>query len=261
MGEELNVQNVGGEPGAAPPPAVGAGASTEAPTSSEATTETTGAPDVQAQIDEAVQAAIREYEGKGGHLAKLRSKKDTEIAALKRQLRERQTSQIAEAKELMESDPAQAAQILAGIVEAQAQTSLQDTKHQELVEWQHRILTDLGADPEEDEEAAELAAEWAERLIEDPNLTWDFQQAAAQLQLKRKDEALKQTAKELTDLRDNMPDLIKAEITKALVGAGVIPEPTGDGTPPQKEEDWRNLPSGQLIKMGLEQRMKEPIQR
>jgi hypothetical protein len=258
MGEELNEQNVGAEAEAAPE------AGQVEATSSEATTETTEgqAPDVQAQIDAAVQAVIDKYERKGdGHLAKLRSTKDKEIAALKRQLRERQNSQIAEAKELMDSDPAQAAQLLASIVEAQTQASLQDTKHQELVDWQHKILTDLGADPEEDEEAAELAAEWAEKLIEDPNLTWDFQQEAARLQLQRKEQAIKETTKELTELKEGMPDLIKAEVTKALAGAGIIPEPSDDGEPPQREENWRDQPSSQLIKQGLTERLKTPIQR
>ena len=161
----------------------------------------------------------------------------------------------------MESDPAQAAQLLAGIVEAQAQASLQEGRHQELVDWQYRILADLGADPEEDEEAAELVAEWADKVLEDPNLTWDFQQAAARFQLERKEKAAKEAAKELAALKDGMPDLIKAEITKALVGAGVIPEPTGEGGAPDKEEDWRKLPTGQLISKGLADRMKRPIQR
>lgn len=257
MGEELNTQQVGAETEAPE-----SGVTPAETTSSEATTEATGqAPDITAQINAAVQAAIDKYEGKGGHLAKLRSQKDKEIAALQRQLQQQRTSQLEEAKALLESDPAQAAQLLAGIVEAQAQTSLQESRNQELVDWQYRILADLGADPEEDEEAAELVAEWSGRMLEDPNLTWDFQQAAARLQLERKEKAAKQAATELAALKDSMPDLIKAEITKALVGAGVIPEPSGEGVAPTREEDWRNQPSGTLIRDGLAERLKAPIQR
>ena len=94
MGEELNNAQVGAET-EAPPSGTEAGVTPAETTSSEPTTEATGqAPDIQAQIDAAVQAAIHEYEKKGGHLAKLRSKKDTEIAALKRQIQQQRTSQL-----------------------------------------------------------------------------------------------------------------------------------------------------------------------
>lgn len=257
MGEELNEQVDAGTEAPAE------GASQEA-ASSEATTEApqTEAPDISAQIETAVQAAIDKYEGKGGHLAKLRSQKDKEIAALQRQLREQQTGRMEEAQALLESDPAQAAQILAGIVEAQAQQSLQASKHQELVDWQYRILEDLGADPEGDEDAATLAAEWSERLVEDPNLTWDFQQAAARFQLERKEQTINKTTKELTELKESLPETIKAEVTRALAGAGIIPDPSEGGEPaPPKDSEWRKKPTGQLITDGLAARMARPIQR
>lgn len=262
MGEELNKQ-------------MGAETETPAAPTSEATTETTTpattegttqAPDIQAVIEKALadhEAKVREeYERKGdGHLSKLRSKYDKRIAALERQIREQNTGRMEEARGLMESDPAQAAQILASIVEAQSQDAMESTARQDLGDWQRRILEDLGADLDSDEEAAGLATEWTDRLLDDPNLTWDFQQAAARLQLERKEKAAKQAAKELADLKENLPAQIQAEITRALVSAGVVPEPSGDGEPAERDENWRDLPAGQLIQKGLAERMKRPIKR
>lgn len=252
MGEELTQQVEAGT-GAAQQEA-----STVPAASSEPTTEATPAPDMEAQIDAAVQEAIKAYEGKGGHLAQLRSSKDKEIAALKKQLRQQQQSKVEEAKKLIEENPGQAAEILLHLAEEQTQQIEQDSAQEQLVDWQHRILTDLGVDPDEDEEAAALVSEWAEKMLEDPNLTWDFQQAAAQLQIGRKDKALKETTKELKELKDGLDDMVSAAVTRHLVSAGIIAEPSPDGTAPPKDDQWRENPS---VARGLAKRRKQPIQR
>lgn len=214
---------------------------------------------IQAQVDAAVQAAIDEYEKADGHLAKLRRKKDLEIAGLQKQIEEQRTGKLEEAQKLMASDPARAAQILAQLVEAQANQTTEAAKHRELLDWQHKILADMGTDPEKDEEAVALVEEWAPKLIADPRNTWDFQQAAAMQLLDRERKAAKEASAALAELQDGMGDLIKAEVTKALVGAGIVPDTDGGGAPATKEEDWRDLPPSKLIKMGLEDRKKKPI--
>ena len=234
-----------------------------------ATTEAGGAvqltPEIEALItarsEEAAAAVRAQYEGEDGHLAKLKSAKDKEVARLRKQLREQQKGKVEEAKALIESNPDQAAQILLSLAEEQDQQIAQDSAQSELIDWQHKILADLGADPAEDEEAAALVAEWGPRLIEDPNLTWDYQQAAAQLQLERERAANKEVTKELKDLKDGLDGMVNAAVTRALVEAGVVPEPTPDGGAPPKEEDWRTLSPTQLRKKGLEERRKAPMQR
>jgi len=259
--DELNEQVDAGT-GAAPE-----GAGTDQVASSAATTETTPqiSEEVQALIDqrakEAAEKVKAEYEGKDGHLARLKSAKDKEVARLKRQLREGQQSKVKEAKELIESNPDQAAQILLSLAEEQDQQIEQDSAHEQLVEWQHKILADLGADPAEDEEAAELAAEWGPKILEDPEKSYDFQQEAARLQLAREREATKTANRELKELKESLPETVKAEVTRALVSAGIVPEPTDEGGAPPKEKDWRGKSEGQLRKEGLAERRKRPIAR
>ncbi len=255
MSEELNEQ-------------AGAGAVTEtggevSPSESmaEATQSTLTPEAIQAQIDTAVQAAINEYEKADGHLAKLRRKKDLEIATLQKQVEQQRATKLEEARALMGADPSKAAQILAQMVEAQESAKVEQAKQRELLSWQHKILTDLGADPENDEEAAALVGEWAPRLIESPNETWDFQQAAAKLTLERERERAKKATAALTELQEGMGDLIKAEVTKALVSAGIVPEASEGGSPIQREDQWRSQSSSSLIRQGLEERKRAALKR
>ena len=252
MADVLSEQVVDADPTAAPE----AGARVEA-TPGEATTDSPGAPDIQAQIDAAVQAEIAKYEGKDGHLSKLKSKKDKEIARLQRQLREQQKGKLEEAKALMESDPGRAAQLLLSQAEDQAARANQESRHQQMVDWQYEILADYGVDPDEDEEAAELVAEWADRMDRNPDEAWGFQQAAGKFVAERAQTESKQTAKELAELKGGMAETINAAVTKALVEQGIIPAPTQEGSEPQKrDEDWRQKPS---VSRGLKRRMAEPV--
>lgn len=218
--------------------------------------------DVQAQIEAAVKAKEQEWQEKARSEAqKIQSAKDKELAALRRQLRAAQQKKVDEAKALLESNPDQAANILLGLAEEQSEQIEKDGAHDELVAWQHRILADLGANPEEDQEAALLATEWGPRLLTDPNLTWDFQQEAAKLVLSREREAVKTANKELKELKESLPETVKAEVTRALVSAGIVPEPTGEGGAPSTEDDWRNLSPAELRKLGVKERTKQPIKR
>ena len=258
MADELNTQPAGAETDAAP-----AGASTEAATPSEPTADSQPTPEVQAQIDAALaerEAQIRaEYEATGGHISRVKSKKDKEIAALKKRLRDRQQSNVEQAKALIESgDNEQAAQILLSQAEEQAQRIAQDGAHQQLLEWRDRVLEDLGGNLEGDGDAAQFAAEWGERLLDDPQLTYDYQQAAAQFMLTRERAETKETKKRLADLEGGMEDAINTAVTRALVGQGIIPAPTPEGGQPSGNEDWRKSPS---VKRGLATRRQNPVAR
>lgn len=248
------------EEGAAQTPGTGAAGST----GEGATTETGGAadlsPEVQALIDtrtkEALEALRAEYEGKDGHIARAKSAKDKQIAALKKQLAEQSKGQLEEAKKLLATDPERAGQILIGLAEQQTEQITRDDAQAQLLSWQGKILEDLGADPAEDEDAAKLVEEWAQRLMENPDLTWDFQQAAAQLQLSRERKARQSTEKRLADLEGGMEDAISAAVTKALVGAGVIADPSPEGGKVPTGDFDRERPS---VARGLAKRKANPV--
>ncbi len=256
MSEELTQVDAGAE-------AIPSEGVDQVPAGPDATTTETATPDLQTQIEAAVkarEAEVRtEYEKKDGHLARLRSTKDKELAALRTQLRTAQQGRVEEAKSLLESNPDQAAAILLSLAEEQSEQIEQGGAHDELVSWQHRILADLGADPDEDEEAATLALEWGPKLLADPNLTWDFQQAAAKLTLDREREAARTANKELKELKESLPETVQAEVTNALVSAGIVPEPPPEGGAPAKDKDWRKLSASELRKQGLKDRQKAPV--
>ncbi len=147
MGEELDKQKVDAGTGAPPADDTPAGAGTGQAAPGETTPGTPPAisEEVQAliktQTDEAIKAERAKYEGKDGHLARLKSAKDKELAALRKQLRTGQQGKVKEAKALIESNPDQAAQILLNLAEEQDQQIAQDGAQVELVDWQHRGST------------------------------------------------------------------------------------------------------------------------
>lgn len=251
MTEELKQQQVDGE-GAAP---AGAGAD---PTSGAATTEATGAPNAEAQINAAVEAVIKEYEGEGGHLARLRSKLDSKIAELERQLRERDQATVQKAAKLMDSDPRRAAELLMAQAQAQTHAATQESAQRELVSWQKRLMSELGFDLDKDEEAAKLAAEWLPKMLQNQGMTHDFQQELAKQVHAREGTKRAAAEKELASLKEDLPNLIKAEVTRALADAGVTPAPEEGGTPANTNQTWRESPS---VSRGIAERRQRPIKR
>lgn len=257
MSEELEQVGTGGEgiEGGAPSPDA----------SSDGTQETQDTPqlgdDIKALIEQKVNELREQYEGPGGKIALIQSKKDKEVAAIKRQLREVQQQRQTEVKQeyeraqgLMRTDPAKAAQIMQALYESQQQAAVMENQTQQMAEWMEKVMTGYGLSPE-DQEMADFAGEWFEKLIEDPDLTYDFQQAAGVRAVEAKDKEIRQAHKELKELKDGLGDLVKKEVTRLLAGAGITPSPTDDGTPPPaKDDDWRKLSSGQLIAKGLEER-------
>jgi hypothetical protein len=207
---------------------------------------------IKAEVERATAQVRDEYEAKGtGHISKLKSSYDKQIRDLKRQLDSRQQQEYQQAMELLEGgDFQEAAAILAGQVQALQGQSMADSQRQQMEAWATGILDDLGLDLESDEETAAFAAQWIEKLAADPNWTWDFQQEAGKrakdTERKRADAA----EKELRELKESLPDLIKAEVARAFVSSGLTPAVTGDGGAPGGGS-WRNKPAGTLVREGL----------
>lgn len=215
--------------------------------------------DIKAMIEAEVARVRQEYESAGGKIAQIQSKKDKEVAELKRQLRQQREAEYKEAMGYLEGgDYESAAQILAQQVQQLTGSAMQEGQRAEMAGWIQTIMADLGADVEGDEEAATFATEWLDRVVGDPNLAWDFQQAAAKRQIAAQQKAAEAAAQELKKVQDALPALIKAQVTRVLADAGIAPEPSGEGGGSTQDE-WRNLPAGQLINRGLAQR--RPIQR
>jgi len=260
MPEELNTQEAGTGGAAAPQ---GAGNSQEtAPSGSVSQgAGTSESPEIQQMIKEAIAQVRSEYEDKGGHMAKLKSKYDTKIAELERQLKGQQSAQYKEAMTLLQQgDHENAAQILAQQVQQLQGSVMQEQQRSEVAGWVQKIMTDLGEDLEGDEEAAEFASGWIDRLVGDPDMSFDFHQMAAMRAVDREKKQAENATKELQKLKDGLEDQIKAQVTRTLAEAGLAPEPTGEGGGSQRD-DWRDLPSGKLIARGLAERSKTPIQR
>lgn len=230
------------------------------PASSTATTPTEGAtptasPDLKTMVEEAVKEVRAEYEGKGGHLAKLRSSYDKQIAELKRQVGQQQRAKMEQAQGLLDAeDYEEAAKILYSQMEELQGQTMRESQRSEMADWVDEIMTDLGYDLEEDEEAATLAAGWLDRLIEDDRLTWQFQQEVARKQIEAKQEAAQAAQKELAKFKEDLPSLIKSQVAQILTDAGFAPDTSGDGAAPKQTTDLTQLSEAELWKIGTAQR-------
>jgi hypothetical protein len=218
---------------------------------------TAGTVDLDAVLKKREAEIRAEYEDKGGHLAKLRSKYDTQISQLKRELEQRRSNVAQEALQLMGKDPVKAAEMLAGLVQEQAQESMAASAAEQMGSWQRRIMEELGFDLDGDDEAAELALKWNRELVKDPGASWDFQQDVARRAREREAEARKKAEKELASLKDGLQGVVQAEITKILASSGIVPDPGTDGSP-QAPQDWRKKSTGQLVTDGLAKRIANP---
>ena len=229
-----------------------------------ATTEAGGAvqltPEIEALIttksEEAAAAVRAEYEGEDGHVARAKRSKDKEIANLRKQLAEQQQARIDRAKELMGSDPNEAARIALQAAEEAAQQVAQVDAESQWIDWQSGILGDLGLDPESSKDAAKLVQEWTPKLLSGPEWQNDFQQAAAQLAVEAERTAHKDTRKRLDALEEGMEAAIQSAVTKALVTSGVVPDTSPEGGAVKEPEFDREHPS---ISKGLARRKAEPV--
>lgn len=255
MGDELSKVSSGGESIEEAVPA-------SPGTSGEGTTQDTPQipDDIKAMIEAAVKEVRESYEGPGGKIAQIQSKKDKEVAEAQKQLKELRRAQLARSQEeykqaqgLMQTDPRKAAQMMQALYESQAQAAMMENQTQEMADWMDRVMRDMGLSTEDDETGA-FAREWFEKLMDDPDLTYDFQQAAAMRLGEIKDSEIKARDSELKQLRDGLPDMVKQEVTRILAASGLTPALTDDGTPAKKKESWRSKGPQALINEGLAER-------
>lgn len=216
-------------------------------------------PEMTALLEAAVEKVRQEYESPGGHIAKLKSSYDKKIGKLESQIAQGQQAKYQEAMGYLEGgDFESAAQILAGQVQALTGNQQAEQQAQQWTNWIQTVMTDLGADLENDEEDAQFATEWLSRIMQDEHASWDFHQAAAQRQVNKAREHEKAVKDELKKFQDAIPELIKQQATRLLAEAGVLPEASGEGGQPN-QADWRELPAGKLIAQGIAAR--QPIRR
>lgn len=254
MSEELKTSQVSGGEGAgqqAPTQAPAASGGSVSPETQQGQAPATAAPEIQAAIEAAVRQVKDEYEGKGGHIARLKSKYDKQIAQLQQVQTQRQQQEYQQAMGLLEAgDYAEAAQILAAQVQTLQGQTMADTQRQQMTDWVERIMGDLGYDLDT-EEAATFAAGWTDKLIRDPDLTWDFQQEAARGQIETERQRAKAAADELQKLKEGLPQLVQEQVKRMFTETGLAPDATSDGG---GGGGIYGKPSGQLVKEGLAQR-------
>lgn len=255
MGDELDKVSGGGE-------SIEEAVPTSPGASGEGTTQDTPEipGDIKAMIAAEVAKVRAEFEGPGGRIAQIQSKKDKEVAEVQKQLKELKRAQLAQAQEdfkqaqgLMQTDPRKAAQMMQALYESQAQAAMMENQTQEMADWMERVMVGMGLSTEDGETAA-FAREWFEKLVDDPDLTHDFHQAAAVRLGEIKDKEIKARDSELKQLKDSVPDMVKAEVTRLLAESGLSPALTGDGTPTKKKENWRSKGPQSLINEGLAER-------
>ena len=203
------------------------------------------------QVKAQTEALRKEYEGEGGHISKLKSTKDKEIARLQRQVAEKQEVDRRRALDLMESDPAAAAKDLAAQVQALTQQTQYQQFESQMDGYVRKSVEDLGLDIE-DEETAKRVAGWMPRLLEDQTLEGAFQHDLAKINNEQKDKLVSQLRKQVDAQKEEIPKLIARALEEAGIGKVDL---SPDGSP-GKGSVHSKLP-GKNIQDGLAAERKE----
>jgi len=172
-------------------------------------------PELEALVEARMQALREEYEGKDGHLARLKSAKDREIAQVRARLAERDEQDLQEAMQLAESDPRRAAQMMAQQNQQLMQRQQRERAVAELSQWAERVASDLGVDLDTDEEAAKALGVLLEH---GPDYTHEFQQAMGRRAGVQRDEAMKALQKMEESLAARIDRALEAKLAEAGVG-------------------------------------------
>jgi len=233
MGEELTP--TGGAPAVAPetPAAAPAIPAPEQPLS----------PEVQAAVDKAVAATREEYEKV--HIAKLKSKYDKQIATLQKQAEAGRQAKIQQAEALEKSGDAEGAlNLLKGAVAESYGAAEMETRVGQARDWATTMLGELGLDPDQDKEVAGVM-EQLDPL--DPNFGYAFYYETSKLLKERAEKARKEAKAAIS----TVPEVVKAEVKKALAAGGLDPDL---GTPSKGSED-------ELMKLPPSRRIAEILRR
>lgn len=211
------------------------------------TGETALTPELEALVEARVQGVREEYEGAGGHLARLKSAKDKEIAAVQARLAQRDEQVLAEAMQLAETDPQRAVQMMAQQQQQLMQRGQRERAVAELSQWAERVANDLGVDLDTDEEAAKALGALLER---GPDYAHEFQQVVAKQVAARADKAEKKFAK----LEESLPGLIDRTLEAKLAEAGVGKvDPASPRRPAGANPIKNEMDPGRLITDGYQE--------
>jgi len=210
------------------------------------------APEVQALVDAQVKAAMEkvraEYEEAGGHLSKLRSKKDKEIAALKRQIEEREQAEYEEALRLARQDPRAANERLAGMVDGMKARRQAEQQEAEMLAWSENVLEELGLDPD-DEAVVEVVKQVGPLTSE--GASYAFLGEMGKLARTKEAEARTAAEKELATTLEGLPVMVQAAVAKAMAASGLGAVDGSEVQAPAQENPIKNIQSpSKLLAMG-----------
>jgi len=227
------------------------------PSAPEAGAEDKGLPvELSKLIDEKIEQVRAEYEGKGGHIGKLKSEYDKKLAEKDRRLRELEEANLKKIRELVQEDPAEAgAMALSQLEQLQAERQAEQARQS----WNLFVrdgYEHYGFDMN-DKEIAQQVSDEGEEIFElvrqgaDPtSVALEFQKKVASLALERERKEKLNLKKEL----DSLPELVEQAVTQVLTARGAVPEivePEGGARPARK------LGASELLRRGINQGRKD----
>lgn len=198
-------------------------------------------PEVAAEIARVTEAAtnkiVEKYEGKGGDIARLKSKYDQRLAEERRRRQALEQAQVQEAMAMVEDDPGRAAQLMAGQLQQQQMQYVVENARRDWTDWVRGQYEAAGISLE-DEAVAEEAAGAVESLLQQAMggngqaAALNFQTFVYQKAHEQKDKALAEKGKELSKLQASIQEQVKQEVARYLSDSGQSPDATVPGPKP-----------------------------
>ena len=207
--------------------------------------------DIQSLVKAEVERIRREYEGPGGHIAKLKSKADKAQAELDRlaaQERQRAVETYRQANAVAQQDPDAAYRMLAPQHEALLRQQQQATGQQEWYGWVDATARDLElltGDDEADGKTWEQIDALGRKVWAENDTTAApaiFQHELGRIAKDRQKEARTKAEKAREQALASIPDQVRREVTRALAEAGYTePDTSTPGSPAPPENELMKL--------------------
>ena len=264
MGKEdltkVDVPVVAPEPGPVPGVSATDGAPA-APVSVAEAAEITLSPEVERLVNERMETLRSEYEGKGGHLAKIKSEYDKKLAEKERRLRDLEAGRIRAIQERAQENPAEAGAMALSQLEEIQQQEQRKAARESWALFARQAYEHYGFSLDDKETADEVMTQ-GEELFEQMAAGADPGGLALEFQKSVSAKALERVRLENSTLKkqlDSLPEMVEQAVAQALTARGASPEitavPTGlHGAP--------GLGASELIRQGIRAGRKEvPINR
>lgn len=211
-------------------------------------------------VAQAVQKVKAEYEGKGGHLAKLK-------ASYERKLAEARQAQTADAERVMEQalklaekDPQQALQMLTGQLQQYQERDQYAVRESQMAEWAAGVMEELGL---ESSDPAVLKIVDEVGPLTRPGADYELLgQLAKHATVTARQEA-KTYADKVRKFEEDLPNLVRQQVQTLIVDSGAKRVDASDPTapPPRDENPIASIQNpDKLLSMGLAQVGKRPGQ-